>query len=138
MYTVKAVGELLGLSPHTIRYYTDMNLIPNLMRDKNNNRTFDEAAINWLIGIKNLRGCGMSIDAIRHYIDLCLLGDATIVERHKIISNQKAIVDTKLKEVTEHASYMAKKVQHYKEIIDKVIPDDTNPAKWSTNKKAIV
>lgn len=27
-YTVKQIAELMGMSEHTIRYYTDLNLLP--------------------------------------------------------------------------------------------------------------
>ena len=66
MYTVKEVSRLLGLSEHTIRFYSDKGLVPSLRRDKNNNRIFDEEAINWLTGVKYLRDCGMPLHAIRH------------------------------------------------------------------------
>lgn len=38
MYTVKEVAKLLGLTEHTIRYYTDKGLVPTIQRDKNNIR----------------------------------------------------------------------------------------------------
>lgn len=33
MYTVKEVSKQLGLTQHTIRYYTDKGLVPNVQRD---------------------------------------------------------------------------------------------------------
>ena len=65
MYTVKDVAKQLALSEHTIRFYTDKELIPGVLRDKNNKRLFTEEAINWLIGVKYLKECGMSLDAIK-------------------------------------------------------------------------
>jgi Predicted transcriptional regulators len=52
MYTVKEIAKLLDMTEHTVRYYTDMGLVPSLKRDKNGNRLFDEESKNWLIGIK--------------------------------------------------------------------------------------
>jgi len=46
MYTVKEASELLNLTEHTIRYYTDKSLVPHLKHDKNNNRLFDDEALN--------------------------------------------------------------------------------------------
>ncbi|WP_328041130.1 MerR family transcriptional regulator [Niallia taxi] len=89
MYTVKEAAKLLGLTEHTIRYYTDMGLVPNLQRDKNNNRLFSDENINFLIGAKNLKNCGMSVAEIKYYVDLCLEGDSTFKERHEIILKQK-------------------------------------------------
>jgi DNA-binding transcriptional MerR regulator len=45
MYTIKEVSEKTGLTYHTIRYYTDEGLIPEVVRDKNNNRLFNERSI---------------------------------------------------------------------------------------------
>ena len=70
MYTVKEIAKCIGVSEHTVRYYTDMGLVPSLKRDKNGNRIFDEEAKNWLIGVKHLRGSGMSIKAIKEYVNL--------------------------------------------------------------------
>ena len=72
MYTVKEAAALLGLTEHTVRYYTDKGLVPSVKRDKNNNRLFDEESMNWLTGVKYLKQCGMSIETIREYVRLCL------------------------------------------------------------------
>lgn len=130
MYTVKETAKMLNLSEYTIRYYTDEGLVPNLIRDKNNNRLFDDTAINWLIGIKYLKDCGMSIKSIKTYIDLCLKGDDTIKERYEIILKQKEIAISQLEEAKQRVLYMENKIKHYTDIIDKRINDDTNPGEW--------
>lgn len=130
MNTVKEVSEMLGMTEHTIRYYTDKGLVPSIKRDKNNNRLFDEESINWLIGIKYLKACGMSIDAIKDYVDLCLKGDSTIQERYEIILKQKEATNAQLEEITQRAKYLENKANHYMDIINNIIPDNTNPGKW--------
>jgi DNA-binding transcriptional MerR regulator len=89
MYTIKETAKLMEMTEHTLRYYTDKGLVPTVKRDKNNNRLFDDESINWLTGIKYLRASGMSIEAIKEYIDLCLEGDSTIEQRYQIILKQK-------------------------------------------------
>lgn len=137
MYTVKEVANLLNLTEHTIRFYTDKGLVPNLQRDKNNNRLFDDESINWLTGIKHLKQCGMSVQDIKTYVDLCLEGRSTIQERYDIIMKQKAIAQAQLEEAKQRAKYMEAKAKHYLDILNEEIPDDTNPGKWNTlsNKK---
>ncbi|MEW4211716.1 MerR family transcriptional regulator [Priestia megaterium] len=130
MYTVKGVAKLLDMTEHTVRFYTDKGLVPNLKRDKNNNRLFDEDSIRWLVGAKNLKKCGMSMEEIKDYVDLCLEGDSTIPERYKIILKQKEAALTELAEAKERAAFMEKKAQHYLDILNQKIPDNTNPAKW--------
>lgn len=129
-YTMKQVAEMLDISEHTIRYYTDLNLFP-CKRDNGNRRVFDVEAINWLIGIKNLRVCGMSVESIKQYCDLCMVGDSTIEERYQIILEQKKAALIKLEEAQKAVEYMEQKAEHYKEILKKQVPDDTNPTTWT-------
>jgi DNA-binding transcriptional MerR regulator len=133
MYTVKEVAKLLDLTEHTVRYYTDKGLVPNLQRDANNNRLFDDKSIDWLTGVKNLKRCGMSVESIKRFVDLCLEGDSTIQERYDIIMEQRVSALAQLEQAKQTVKFMEDKAMHYLDIINRVIPDDTNPAKWSSN-----
>ena len=126
-YTVKQIAVLMGMSEHTIRYYTDLNLLP-VKRDSGNRRVFDEESINWLMGIKCLKSCGMSIEAIKRYGDLCLQGDGTLAERREIMRSQLVLAEQKLNEAKEVFDYITKKVAHYDDVIAGKTADDTNPA----------
>lgn len=114
---VKNVAERLGVSEYTIRYYTNEDLIPHLKRDKNNSRVFDEESIKWLEMIILLRTCGMSINAIREYIDLCLIGNETAQQRKNIVVEQKQKIDSKLAELQSCSERLEKKIELYDEII---------------------
>lgn len=131
MYTVKEIAKLLDMTEHTIRYYTDMGLVPSLQRDKNGNRLFDEESKNWLIGIKNLRGSGMYIQAIKDYVSLCLQGESTIEIRYEIILEQKKKLEEQLREMNERYQYIENKVNWYQDIMNHRIPDASNLGEWS-------
>ena len=47
-----------------------------------------------------------------------------------IISEQKEIIDKKLKELEECPKYLEEKVGYYKDIIKGKIEDKSNPGKW--------
>ena len=125
-YTVKQISEIMQMSEHTIRYYTDRNLLP-IKRDPANRRIFDEESINWLMGIKCLKGCGMSIEDIKKYGDLCLIGDETLIERREIMKKQLEIAKQNLENAKKILEYVKKKVAHYDDVIAGKIADDTNP-----------
>ena len=127
MYTVKEVAQKINLTEHTIRFYTDKGLVPNIQRDKYNNRLFDEESLNWLIRVKYLKDCGMSIKVIKHYVDLYLEGDSSILLRYEIILKYKEIAREQLEEATRRVEFMEEKAKRYHEIINRVISDDTNP-----------
>lgn len=131
MYSVKKISKKLNLSEHTIRYYTDLGLVPSLIRDKNGHRLFDEQSVNWLIGIKNLRGSGMSIQAVKEYVDLCLQGEKTLEQRYRVILQQKNIIEKQMTEVQAQYQYMTNKVKWYEDIMNHKIEDNSNPGNWN-------
>lgn len=129
-YTVKEVAAILHLSEYTVRFYCDKGLVPSLQRDSNNVRLFSRESINWLIGVKRLKECGMSIEALKKYVDLCLEGDVSIPERYQIIQEYQKYAEIQLQEAVERVEYLNQKMAHYKQILNQEINDDTNPAKW--------
>lgn len=132
MKTVKEVARELGMSEHTVRYYTDLGLVPTLVRDRNNNRLFDQQSVNWLTGVRNLRSSGMSIQAVKEYVDLCLQGRPTLLERRRIIREQKDRVEQQLREAQERYAYITHKLEWYDSILARQAPDTSNPGEWST------
>ena len=130
MFTVKDVSKMLDLSEHTIRFYTDKGLVPSIKRDKNNIRLFDEESINWLTGVKYLRDCGMPLDAVKQYVDLCLEGDSTIPMRWQIIQDQIVQARAQKEEAERRLEYLEKKAAMYQETMCHQRPDPLNPATW--------
>lgn len=130
MYTVKQAAALLGMSEHTLRFYTDKGLVPAVTRDARNNRIFSDEALNFLTVIKCLKGCGMSIEAIKKYVDLCLQGDDTVQERYKIILAQKKVAEEQLQEAQKRIEYLQRKADNYAAILAHHTPDTMNPASW--------
>lgn len=135
MYTIKEASNILKMSEHTIRYYTDCGLIPSLTRDKNNRRLFNQESMNWLIGIKHLKECGMTIQEIKNYVSLSLKGDSTIDERYQLFLNLKDVAYSQLEEAKNRVQFLENKVKHYEKIVTKKVPDDTNPKKWDKLEK---
>lgn len=113
MLTVKQISKKFGLTPHAIRYYTDKGLIPTVLRDKNNNRVFDEDSFEWITTIIHLKKCGMTIDDIKKYVDLCLIGDSTLEERYVYLSKYRDYSLKQLEEAKEQADFMQNKIRQY-------------------------
>lgn len=130
MYTIKEVAKKLDMTEHTIRFYSDMRLIPSLKRDLKNKRIFDDSAINWLTGVKYLRDCEMSIQNIKEYFNLCMQGDVTIQQCYEILMRQQEITAKQLKETKERLECLTNKIEHFKNILENKIPDDCNPINW--------
>ena len=119
-YTIKKMAEMFNVTEHTLRYYTDLGLLP-CERDEGNRRVFNEESVNWMQGIKCLKGCGASIEDIKKYRHLCLLEES------------KENLQARYAKIT--AKYMDEKVEHYKNILAGLAPDDTNPKNWSAENR---
>ena len=131
-YTLKQFAEMFNVTEHTIRYYTDINLLP-CQRDKGNRRIFNEESVNWMQGIACLKGCGASIEDIKEYCDLCRLPESreTLYARYQIILRQREQAYKRIEEAKATAAYIDEKVQHYEQILSGLIPDDSNPEHWT-------
>lgn len=132
IYTLKQFARMFNTTEHTIRYYTDIGLLP-CQRDKGNRRVFDEESVNWMQGITCLKGCGASIEDIKEYCDLCRQPESkeTLCARYQIIFRQREQAYKRIEEAKATAAYMDEKVQHYQQILSGLIPDDSNPQNWT-------
>lgn len=130
-YTVKEFAEMFHTTEHTVRYYTDIGLLP-CERDDGNHRIFDESAANWMRGISCLKNCGMPVKDIKKYCELCQMEESeeNLLARYHIIIKQRDAAHKKVAEAQATADYMDFKVKHYEEILSGRIPDDTNPVNW--------
>ena len=112
IYTIKQVSQMTHLSKPTIRYYEDIGLLSNIIRDKNNIRLFSDNNTMRLRMIQCLRSTGMGIEMIRHYIDLSN-DDAislSFEERYLIILQQEKILSEKKDEIERQLAF----IQHKK------------------------
>lgn len=132
IYTLKQFARMFNTTEHTIRYYTDIGLLP-CQRDKGNRRVFNEESVNWMQGITCLKGCGASIEDIKEYCDLCRQPESreTLCARYQIILRQREQAYQRIEEAKATAAYMDEKVQHYQQILSGLIPDDSNPQNWT-------
>lgn len=135
-YTVRQFADMFHTTEHTIRYYTDIGLLP-CQRDEGNRRVFDEESVNWMQGITCLKNCGASIENIQEYCCLCRLeeNEKNLRARYQIFLKQREAAYQRLKEAEATVEYMEHKIKHYEDILAGTIPDDSNPAKWTENNR---
>ena len=102
-----------------------------------NRRVFNEESVNWMQGIKCLKGCGASIEDIQEYCRLCRLEESeeNLRARYVIIQKQRDEAYKRVKEAKATAKYMDDKVAHYEAILAGLAPDDTNPKKWTAENR---
>ena len=131
-YTISQMAEMFEVTEHTLRYYTDLGLLP-CERDCCNHRVFTEESVNWLRAIKCLRVCGFSMEQILQYCQLCRQeenGD-NLRARYQIVLEAREDAYKRLEEAKTTVSYMEHKVRHYEDILAGRGADDSNPARWT-------
>lgn len=133
-YTIRQMAKMFDVTEHTLRFYTDKGLLP-CERDGRNHRVFNEESVNWMQGIKCLKGCGASIEDIQEYCRLCLLEESkeNLRARYDIILKQRKAASSRLEEAESTVKYMDEKVAHYEAILSGSAPDDTNPRNWTAD-----
>lgn len=116
MYTVKEAADILGVSPHTVRYYDDQGLVPGSVRDAAGNRAFDGMAMEWLFVAVTLRKTGMPLADIRRYEGLYARGANTVGERLRIMRDQRERLLAQMKELRVSLELPERKVEHYERL----------------------
>ena len=73
----------------TLKFYCNEGLVPNVKRDKNNRRVFDEKDVKWIKDLICLKKCDMSIQEMKEYLKLCLEGESSIPKRQEMLAEKK-------------------------------------------------
>lgn len=117
MFTMKEVCTKVNMPYETLKYYCNEGLVPNVKRDKNNYRVFDEKDIEWIRGLICLKGCNMSIKEMKEYLELCLKGDSTIPERKVILEKKRISLTEEIVRIQESIDYIDRKQKFYDNIL---------------------
>ncbi len=115
--TMKETCEITGLSYDTLKFYSNEGLIPDVKRNKNNHRIFDENNIRWIRGLKCLRECGLSISEMKKYVDLGLSKE-TIPEKLAILQSKITILEEEIKRARASIQYIHMKEKYYAELLE--------------------
>ena len=89
MYTMKEVCRETGMTYEGLKFYCNQGLVPNVRRDKNNRRVFDEHAMRWVKSLSCLKNCEMSIAEMQQYLAYCLEGPSSIPVRKVMLAKKQ-------------------------------------------------
>lgn len=119
-YTMMQVCKETGMTYQALKFYCNEGLVPNVKRDKNNRRVFDERDVAWISSLTCLKKCGMSIQEMEDYLALCLQGERTIPQRkiRKILLAQKQeALRAGIRELQDSVAYIDWKQNFYDEVL---------------------
>lgn len=117
MYTMKEACSKTGMKYETLKFYCNEGLVPNVKRDKNNRRIFDDRDIAWIESLSCLKNCGMSIAEMKEYIALCLLGESSIPQRKIILEKKQAALYEQLQSIQDAIDYIDWKQSFYDDVL---------------------
>ena len=131
--TIKEAAKKTGISIDNLRYYERIGLVPEVPRTQSGIRNYDEMAIHWIEFAMRFKKAGVSLEAIREYIQLALHGESTKEARREILLETKAGVEKKLHDIHATLDVINYKVDTY----DKKCEPVTNEliASWKASKE---
>jgi len=108
------------MTAHTLRYYERVGLIQPVGRARNGHRRYSEADEAWLKFLHCMRATNMSIREMQHYAKLREEGDATSLERRKLLEDHQAAIATKIQELQKAHDLLTHKITNYKLIEERI------------------
>lgn len=117
LYTMMQVCKETSMTYQALKFYCNEGLVPNVKRDKNNHRVFDERDIAWISNLTCLKKCGMSIQEMKEYLSLCLQGESTIPQRKLVLAQKQEALRQQIRELEDSVAYIDWKQNFYDEIL---------------------
>ena len=117
MYTMKEVCRETGMTYEALKFYCNEGLVPNVKRDANNHRVFDDRDVAWIKSLTCLKNCAMSIQEMKVYIGLCLQGEPSIPERKVILAQKREDLLRKMAQLQASIDYIDWKQGFYDDVL---------------------
>lgn len=131
--TIKEAAQRTGISIDNLRYYERIGLVPEVPRTESGIRNYDEMSISWIEFAMRFKKAGVSLEAIREYIQLALQGLPTKDARLEILLETKAELEKKMHDIQETLDVVNYKIDTYEQKCQPV----TNEliASWKASKE---
>lgn len=114
--SIGEVAQRSGLSVHALRFYEREGLFANPVRRlANGRRVYHEEELEWLAICTRLRSSGMSLAAIRQYVDLARKGPGNEHERLELLRAHEHQVEAQIRELEQTLAVMRVKVRIYED-----------------------
>ncbi len=126
LYTMMQTCQNTNMTYQALKFYCNEGLVPNVKRDKNNRRVFDDRDIAWINSLVCLKKCGMSIQEMKEYLALCLQGESTIPQRKVMLAQKQEALRASIQELQESVAYIDWKQNFYDEVLAGKRPYESN------------
>lgn len=117
MYSMKQACKQVGMTYEALKFYCNEGLVPNVKRNANNHRVFDDRDIAWVKSLTCLKNCGMSIQEMKEYIALCFEGESSIPRRKEILAVKREELLRRIEELNACVDYIDWKQGFYDDVL---------------------
>jgi DNA-binding transcriptional MerR regulator len=108
------------MTAHTLRYYERVGLIQPVGRARNGHRRYSEADEAWLNFLHCMRATNMSIREMQRYAELREKGDATSLDRRKLLEDHQAGIAAQIVALQHAHALLTHKIANYKMIEERI------------------
>lgn len=122
-FTIRSMAERCGMTAHTLRYYERVGLIQPVGRARNGHRRYSEADEAWLNFLHCMRATNMPIREMQRYAGLRERGDATSLDRRKILEDHQAQIAEQIVALQRAHSLLTHKIANYRNIEQRILPN---------------
>ena len=112
IWTIGEAAAKCGLSPHTLRWYERIGLLPPIERGGDGRRRFSDADLDWLSLLSKLRATGMPVRDMQRYAELVRSG-AGQAERLELLTRHREQVRRDLAARRECLRLLDAKISYY-------------------------
>ncbi|WP_043270096.1 MerR family transcriptional regulator [Streptomyces sp. CT34] len=112
-YTISEVAEFTGLRAHTLRWYEQIGLMPQVERSHTGQRRFDNRDLDWLVFVGRLRLTGMPVADMVRFAELVRQGEVTFGERQEILEQTRHEVAARIAELQDTLAVLDAKINFY-------------------------
>jgi DNA-binding transcriptional MerR regulator len=116
------------MTAHTLRYYERVGLIQPVGRARNGHRRYSDADEKWLNFLHCMRATNMPIREMQRYASLREQGDATSLERRKILEEHQAGIAATIVELQEAHALLTHKIANYRVTEQRTRIENPTPA----------
>lgn len=109
-----------GMTAHTLRYYERVGLIQPVGRARNGHRRYSESDACWIDFLHCMRATNMPIREMQRYAELRELGDATSLERRKILEDHQTEIAAQIVALQKAHSLLTHKISNYRKIEQRI------------------
>ncbi|AYV55723.1 MerR family transcriptional regulator [Leptospira kmetyi] len=127
-FSISTTSEITRFTPHTLRYYEKVGILPKPERNHGKDRMYSQKDINYLKCIKTLKELNMPLEDIKEFIkEGCLLDKISqgenlkppLNKRIRILTSHLKTLEQKKKDLEATIKLTKAKLKEYETLLSK-------------------